>query len=68
MTQAQRIVDYIKEHGSITPYEAFRDLGITKLATRVSEMQKSGIKFEKSLVKSKNRFGDAVTYMKYTLK
>lgn len=65
MTQTQRILDYIDEFGSISPLEAFRDLGITKLATRISEMQREGFKFKKTFEKSKNRFGETVRYMRY---
>lgn len=65
MTQAERILDYIDRYGSISPLEAFRDLGITKLATRISEMQKDGLRFEKSFEESKNRFGETVRYMRY---
>lgn len=68
MTQAERIIDYINRFGSITPMEAFADLGITKLATRVSEMRKDGIEFDKQLIKSKNRFGENVHYMRYSIK
>ena len=45
-TQADRIISYINEFGSITPLEAFRDLGITRLAARVFEMKRDGIQFE----------------------
>lgn len=68
MTQAERIIDYIECFGSISPMEAFNDLGITKLATRVSEMKRSGIEFDQELVKTKNRYGDEVRYMRYRLK
>ena len=68
MTQGERILDYISRYGSITPMEAFSDLGITKLATRVSEMKREGIEFDQEIVKSKNRFGESVHYMKYRLK
>ena len=43
MTQRELILNYIKDFGSITPLEAFADLGITKLATRISEMRRDGI-------------------------
>lgn len=66
MTQSKRIIEYIKRFNSISPIEAFRDLGITKLATRISEMQKEGIQFNKEYVKSKNRFGETVYYMRYS--
>ena len=44
MTQQELIEKYIRDFGSITPYEAFKDLGITKLSTRISEMKKKGLK------------------------
>lgn len=68
MTQCERIIEYIKEFGSISPMEAFRDLGITKLATRVSEMKMEGIEFEQKYEKAKNRYGESVYYMRYFLK
>ena len=67
MTQCDRIIQYMEMFGSITPFEAFRDLGITKLATRISEMKKKGMEFEQEWVKSKNRFGEDVNFMKYSL-
>lgn len=65
MTQGERILNYIATHGSITPFEAFTELGITKLATRVSELRKAGEKIEKRYVSGLNRFGEKVTYMEY---
>ena len=66
MTQREAIIEYITEFGSITPIEAFADLGITKLATRISEMRKDGMKFKIETVKSKNRYGKVVHYAKYS--
>lgn len=66
MTQREAIIDYITEFGSITPMEAFSDLGITKLATRVSEMKKDGIILKHEVVKGKNRYGRPMHYMKYS--
>ena len=68
MTQCEQIIDYLHQFGSITPMQAFADLGITKLATRVSEMRKDGRKFKIETVKSTNRFGKTVRYAKYSLK
>ena len=65
--QNERILNYIKQFGSITPLDAFRDLGVTKLATRISEMRRfDGINFKKQYEKSKNRFGETVYYMRYS--
>ena len=51
MTQREAIIDYITKFGSITPMEAFADLGITKLATRISEMRKDGMEFRTDTAK-----------------
>ena len=66
MTQREAIIHYINEFGSITPMEAFADLGITKLATRISEMRKDGWKFKIETVSTKNRYGKSVCYAKYS--
>lgn len=67
MKQSERIVNYINKFGSISPLEAFRDLGITKLATRISELKKEGMKFKQEYIKTQNRFGEPVHYMRYWL-
>ena len=67
-TQCERIIAYIGQFGSITPMDAFNDLGITKLATRVSEMRKQGIEFHIVMEKGKNRFQEPTYYARYSLK
>lgn len=65
-TQHNLILDYIRKYGSITSMEAFSELGITKLATRVSELIKAGYTFDKEIVKGTNRYGDNVHYSRYS--
>lgn len=67
MTQSERIMKYMQDFGSITPMEAFSDLGITKLATRVSEMRRDGIHIHKEPVRRTNRYGESVRFMRYSL-
>lgn len=67
LTQKQLIINYITDFGSITPLDAFYDLGITKLATRVSELKREGYRFVTESVTSKNRYGKSVTYSRYRL-
>ena len=43
-TQNQRILNYLKEFGSITQLEALKDLGIMRLASRISELRAMGTK------------------------
>lgn len=65
MTQGERIIAYMDEHGTITPFEAFQELGITKLATRISELRRGGEKIEKKYITVRNRFGEDVNVMEY---
>lgn len=65
MTQGERIIAYMDEHGTITPFEAFQELGITKLATRISELRRDGEQIEKRYVSGVNRFGEKIQYMEY---
>ena len=66
-TQHAQIMEYMMRFGSISPMEAFADLGITKLATRISEMRKDGVPIGKKMEKNKNRFGKDIKYMRYWL-
>lgn len=65
MTQHELILRHIDRYGSISPMEAFSEYGITKLATRISEMRRRGINFTKIMVEQENRFGEPVRYMRY---
>lgn len=66
MNQRQRILAYIDQFGSISPYEAFKDLGITKLASRVSELiYQDGIHIRKEYEQTTNRYNEPVRYMRY---
>lgn len=67
ITQRDRVLQYINDFGSITSWDAYRDLGVTQLATRISELKERGYKFSKVRIKSKNRYGDATHYDKYFL-
>lgn len=65
MTQHELILAHIDTHGSITPFEAFAEYGITKLATRVSELRRQGHQIIKVFEEGKNRFGQKVHYVRY---
>ena len=67
MTQEQRIIEYINHFGSITTMEAFTDLGITRLASRIHDLQKSGYDIQREMVKGKNRYGEPIHYMRYSI-
>lgn len=68
MTQCEMIINYIKTYGSITTMDAFMDLGVTRLASRIHDLRDEGYLIEGETVKGRNRFGKPVSFMKYSLK
>lgn len=67
MTQHEKIIRYLDKNGSITPMQAFRELHITKLATRISELSREGWEFNKEMM-TRKRNGATIRYMKYSYK
>ena len=65
INQHQMIVDYIRINGSITAADAFADLGITCLPSRISELRKMGYPILIKIEKGVNRFGKPVRYHRY---
>lgn len=68
ITQCKRIVQYCKDFGSITTLQAFQDLGVTRLASRINDLKNQGYAIESEFVSGKNRYGEAVSYKKYMIK
>lgn len=64
--QKQKILNYMREHGSITKFEGFT-IGITKADTRISELIQDGYNIRKVWVDDVNRGGDRVRYIRYSL-
>lgn len=67
-TQNERILDYMRRFGSITQFEALQDLGVMRLASRISDMRSMGIPIESKIEVITNRFGEKGYIKRYMLK
>lgn len=67
MTQNQRLIEYMTEHGSITPLEAMTELGIMRLASRISDIKAMGYIIDSEMITVKNRFGEDCTVKQYKI-
>jgi hypothetical protein len=67
MNQKQKVLKYINDYGSITSWEAYSDLGIMQLGARIDGLQKDGYSFKKEWEQRKNRYGEPVRFIKYSL-
>ena len=68
MTQNERIVQYMRDFGSITPIEAMFDLGCMRLASRISELKRRGYDIRKETEFGRNRYGKRTAYARYSLR
>lgn len=66
-TQCEKIIRYIQDFGKITTFEAFTELGICRLASRIWDLKEQGYTFEKTRINTKNRWGEPTHYDEYRL-
>ena len=67
LTQCQRIIDYMRQFGSISTLEAFNDLGVARLASRIHDLKGQGYDIISETKTSKNRYGESVSFKEYRL-
>lgn len=67
-TQAERVLQYMERYGSITQFQALADLGVMRLASRISDLRKAGWPIESEMATVQNRFGENVSVKRYRLK
>lgn len=64
-TQSERVLAYMEMHGGITQLEALNDLGVMRLASRISNLRKAGYPIESQMVRVKNRYGEVCCVKRY---
>ena len=66
-SQNERILNYMKVWGSITQYEALQDLGVMRLASRISDLRRLGYPIISTTEAVKNRFGETCYVKRYRI-
>lgn len=61
--QKEKILEHLKQYGTISTYEAFKLYGITRISSRICELENDGIRIDSEWEKSKN----GTTYKRYML-
>lgn len=67
MTQCELILKYLKDFGSITTFESYEELGITRLPSRINDLKNKGYEFNKDWVTKKNRYGKSISFLRYSI-
>lgn len=66
-SQCRQILDYIDQFGSITPLDAMRDLGVYRLAARISDLKKRGYPIVDQWETVPTRLGKSTEIKRYSL-
>ena len=64
-TQCERVLEWLDEFTIITPVQAMQQLGIMRLAARISDLKKQGHHIVTETESCRNRYGELVHYARY---
>lgn len=67
MTQTQAVLEWLKTGDSISSFEAFKELGITRLSSIIFTLRRRGYHITSTNEKTTNRFGSTVVFSRYKL-
>lgn len=67
MKQNERLLEHLKHFGSVEPMQAWTQLGIYRLASRICELRQDGHPIKKKMVSMTNRWGEKVRFARYTM-
>lgn len=66
-TQNERVLNYIREHGSITQIEALQHCGVMRLASRIADLKRRGYVISGKMITVKNRYDEECRVKQYRL-
>lgn len=55
MTQKEMILEYLKEHKSMTKLQGLRELGIMNVGARIGELRQLGYEIETEMIQVKGK-------------
>ena len=68
MSDKNRVLAYLREHGSITPLEALDGFGCMRLGARVWDLRHDGHNIVTEIIQGVDRHGEPARFARYTLK
>lgn len=67
MSQKDKVLKYLQEHGKMTSMDAFSQLKITRLSARISDLRDRGIEIDSETVYKRDEDGNPIHYSVYSL-
>ena len=67
MSQATKVIEYIRDNGSITIKQAADDLGVYRLSARIYDIRAIGIDVQREMIPVLTRDGERTRVARYTI-
>ena len=67
MTQCEKIIRHLQDHGTISSLEAINEYGILRLASRVNDLKRRGYNIVGEIKTGRNRYGEKTNFKVYRL-
>jgi hypothetical protein len=67
VTRKERVLDAMRNYGSISPWYAINNLGNTRLAATIFNLKKDGHEITSTIETGTNKFGDEIKFARYYL-
>ena len=61
----ERILNHLKEYGSITSWDAIKEYGCTRLSHYIWLLRKQGYRITDTIIPTLNKYGEKTHYKKY---
>lgn len=66
-TQCEKLLDYMKEHGSVTGMESIMKLGVMNYKGRINDLRRLGVPIKTTMETVTNAQGETKTFARYSL-
>lgn len=66
-TQCDKILQYMKQYGSITPADALNNFGCFRLAARIADLRRQGVGIRSEMETATSKDGTRVKFARYSL-
>ena len=67
MNKTQKVLQHLEEKGSISPWEAIKEYGETRLGAKIFNLKKKGYNIVTKMEGFKDRYGDKSRFARYYL-
>lgn len=66
-TQCEKLLDYMKENGSVTGMESIMQLGVMNYKGRINDLRRLGVPIKTTMETVTNAQGEKKTFARYSL-